>query len=102
MGDEKWFDLTSEPAGANAFIQWKGTDVCMDFTCECGAEGHIDGYFAHVVECPSCKELWEMPMMLFPRLSQRDPSHGGVVTFEPDDEAGSQQPDSEAQVGDSV
>lgn len=79
---EKSFDLTSEHPETNAFIQWKGTDVCMDFYCECGAVGHVDGFFAHVVECPSCGALWEMPMILFPRKSQRDPAHGGVVQLE--------------------
>lgn len=44
----------------HAFIQWKGTDVCMDFHCPCGEGGHFDGYFAYVVECPACHRRWEM------------------------------------------
>lgn len=75
------FDLAAEPPETHAFIQWKGTDVCMDFTCECGVNGHFDGFFAYVVECPGCGRLWEMPMILFPRISQRDPEHLGVVTL---------------------
>jgi hypothetical protein len=51
----------------SAFIQWKGTDVCMDFWCDCGAHCHFDGYFAHAVKCPHCDAVWEMPFMLFPR-----------------------------------
>lgn len=61
------------------FIQWKGTDVCLDFTCECGWGGHFDGYFAYVIKCAGCGRLWEMPCYLAPRLSQRDPEYGGVV-----------------------
>lgn len=39
----------------NAFIQWKGTNVCMDIYCKCGTHSHVDGHFAYVVQCPECK-----------------------------------------------
>ncbi|WP_091739787.1 hypothetical protein [Phenylobacterium immobile] len=65
--DDKWFDLTSEHEGTQAFIQWKGTDVCMDFYCDCGAEPHVDGFFASNVKCFQCGTIWQMPTMLFPR-----------------------------------
>ena len=45
-------------------IQWKGTKVCMDFTCACGRDGHICGEdFAYQVQCP-CGRLWLMPETL--------------------------------------
>ncbi len=50
-----------------AFVQWKGTDVCMDFYCDCGAHGHFDGFFAYTVKCQHCGTTWEMPVHLFPR-----------------------------------
>ena len=44
-----------------AFIQWKGTDVCMDLHCpKCGYHNHYDGMFAYVVKCAKCNALWEM------------------------------------------
>jgi uncharacterized protein (DUF983 family) len=44
------------------FIQWKGTDLCMDFMCpECGCQSHFDGYFAYYIDCPSCDSRFEMP-----------------------------------------
>lgn len=50
----------SEPF--TTFIQWKGTDLCMDFNCpECGAHSHFDGFFGYVIECRKCKALFEMP-----------------------------------------
>lgn len=52
-----------------AFIQWKGTDVCMDFNCECGTSCHFDGDFAYTVQCPQCLTIWEMPHFLIPRKS---------------------------------
>lgn len=51
----------------HAFVQWKGTDVCMDFQCECGANCHFDGFFAYMVKCQHCGTVWEMPYILFPR-----------------------------------
>ena len=42
-----------------ANIQWKGTDICMDFTCKCGSIVHCCGMFAFNVRCPVCKSLYE-------------------------------------------
>ena len=46
------------------FIQWKGTDVCMDFHCSCqegdGYSSHFDGYFAYAVKCPKCGAVYEL------------------------------------------
>jgi hypothetical protein len=42
------------------FIQWKGTDVCMDFYCVCEKQFHIDDYFAYAVQCPHCEKKYEL------------------------------------------
>jgi hypothetical protein len=42
-----------------AFIQWKGTNVCMDVYCVCGAQMHIDADFAYYVLCPACEQYYE-------------------------------------------
>lgn len=47
----EWSDSTAPGAGPHAFIQWKGTDVCMDCRCLCGQSFHVDGYFAYAVRC---------------------------------------------------
>ena len=44
----------------NNFIQWKGTDICMDFHCKCGHHNHYDGYFAYFVQCFNCKQIYKM------------------------------------------
>lgn len=44
-----------EPHG---WVQWKGTDVCMDFHCRCGYFGHVDGMFAYFIECPECHTVY--------------------------------------------
>ena len=47
-------------AGTHGWIQWKGTDVCMDFHCKCGYQGHIDDEFVYYIECPECHALYEV------------------------------------------
>ena len=61
----------------SVYIQWKGTDVCMDFHCDCGAFCHFDGDFAYVVQCPHCKTLWQMPSIVYPRklTDSKEKSH---------------------------
>lgn len=56
-----------EVDGCHVFLQWKGTDACFDFYCECGAHCHFDGDFAYAVKCPHCEAVWEMPCILVPR-----------------------------------
>jgi len=76
------------PEGAYAFIQWKGTDACFDFTCDCGAEAHFDGYFAYVVKCGACGQEWEMPSLLTPRKVCADTYPQEAKLLEMDDEEG--------------
>ena len=41
-----------------AWIQWKGTDVCMDVHCNCGCDAHVDATFPYYYRCPKCKRLF--------------------------------------------
>lgn len=38
----------------STYIQWKGTDLCMDWFCENGHHNHFDGYFAYEIKCEDC------------------------------------------------
>ncbi len=49
-----------ERPAPNAFIQWKGTDVCGDYYCTCGASWHIDSDFVYFVRCPACKQGYQV------------------------------------------
>ena len=69
---EQSFDPTTGP---EVFIQWKNTDVCFDFYCECGAQGHFDGLFAYAVRCDDCGRAWNLPHTL----------HLGAYPWEPED-----------------
>lgn len=43
------------------YINWKDTDLCGNFRCECGSEFHIDAYFVFAVECSACGVIWKTP-----------------------------------------
>lgn len=42
------------------WVQWKGTDVCMDAYCVCGEQMHIDADFAYHIKCSTCKRVYEV------------------------------------------
>lgn len=44
----------------STFIQWKGTDVCMDLDCVCGFHSHRDRDFCYSVKCPGCDQIWRL------------------------------------------
>lgn len=65
------FNYNSPEGLAHTFLQWKGTNACLDFKCSCGRMAHFDGYFAYVLECGYCGIKWEMPYILFPRQTDK-------------------------------
>lgn len=62
MSDEfqPWRKFKPENGTPFGWIQWKGTNVCMDFHCECGEMGHVDAEFAYAIKCGACGALYEM------------------------------------------
>lgn len=59
------------------FIQWKGTDVCCDIWCSCGAHSHFDGDFFYFFKCPTCGQVWECGthVAIYPVLAERAGGH---------------------------
>lgn len=55
------FALCPKPEGANAYIQWKGTDACLDVRCDCGHDTHMDGDYLYYVRCPKCGTTYMLP-----------------------------------------
>lgn len=49
------------------FIQWKGTDACLELRCECGQTEHRDGMFLYHVKCIGCGSWYELPSAIHPR-----------------------------------
>lgn len=57
---------------AEMFIQWKGTDVCLDFHCPCqpveaAFSSHFDGYGAYYVRCTECGAVYELGTQVLAR-----------------------------------
>jgi hypothetical protein len=42
----------------HGWIQWKGTNVCMDIHCKCGDLTHVDESFAYNVKCGTCGTVY--------------------------------------------
>lgn len=42
----------------HGWIQFKGTDICMDVHCVCGYFGHVDDDFVYYVKCPACHRVY--------------------------------------------
>lgn len=43
----------------HGWVQWKGTNVCCDLHCACGAHLHFDGWFMYYIKCPKCGQVYE-------------------------------------------
>ena len=69
------------------WIQWKGTDVCCDIHCACGAHLHHDGDFMYFVKCPHCQQIWECGthVTLYP-IAEVPENSCPAVELEPDDD----------------
>ena len=57
--EEEAFDIEEKFSDVpHGWIQWKGTEVCMDVHCKCGESFHIDATFAYNVKCPECETIY--------------------------------------------
>jgi len=52
--EEAWNIAEKYENKPHGWVQWKGTEVCMDFHCSCGFQGHIDGSNIYFVQCSKC------------------------------------------------
>ena len=72
------------------WLQWKGTDVCCDIHCKCGAHLHFDGDFMYFFRCPHCGQVWESGthVAIYPVDPATDPrklEDHQIQLVEPDD-----------------
>jgi hypothetical protein len=42
----------------HGWVQWKGTQVCMDVHCKCGELTHVDAEFCYHVKCGKCGTVY--------------------------------------------
>jgi len=63
-----------------AFIQWKNTDICMDFECpECGTSNHYDGHGAYFVKCNGCFAVFKCPERI--SLTKADEYNNEAIVY---------------------
>lgn len=82
------FKRDTQLKNPRGWIQWKGTDVCIDLHCDCGFEGHIDAGFFYHYECPSCKTKYAVGQNIkLIKLTTEEIEHGEKegFTYETDD-----------------
>lgn len=70
------------------WIQWKGTDVCCDIHCVCGAHCHFDGDFFYEFQCPHCLRYWEVGthVQLYEVTKEHFEGRGCAQVVEPDED----------------
>lgn len=78
-GQDPIFDPHPDTA-AETFIQWKGTEVCMDFHCPCGHHSHFDAAFAYWVKCAGCGTIYKLGTQV--RVFRREWDGGSLVEDE--------------------
>jgi hypothetical protein len=52
------YDRDNPEGEAHGWIQWKGTNVCIDLHCKCGAHMHFDGLALYHFVCPHCERKY--------------------------------------------
>lgn len=52
--------MKQQAQSPHGWIQWKGTNVCMEVYCQCGAHTHIDADFLYKLRCSACGQVYEV------------------------------------------
>ena len=67
------------------WLQWKGTNACLDVHCACGELTHIDGEFLYYIKCGKCGAVYECDGHI--QLKRTEGPEGGaaIITFYPHD-----------------
>lgn len=88
----KQYNTYEDDSQGWGWIQWKGTQACMDVHCKCGAHMHIDAGFAYYIECPYCNTVYSCdPNIHFVELTETQAVEarkltGAIVTPDKEDD----------------
>jgi len=68
------------PEGPHGWVQWKGTDACMDLYCKCGRSSHVDADFFYFFQCPECHQKYQVGqhVLLFELPDGTEPENGFI------------------------
>ena len=78
--DDAWKIQDTHKDKPHGWIQWKGTDVCMDVHCKCGKLSHIDSTFAYNVKCGYCGTIYMTNGHIELIELEEHPEHGVILT----------------------
>ena len=78
--EEAWDLQETYENKPHGWVQWKGTDVCMDVHCECGELTHIDSDFAYHVKCCKCGKIYFCNGHIELIEIEKEPDHCVVLT----------------------
>jgi hypothetical protein len=67
----------SPKTGPSGYIQWKGTDACLDLHCKCGQHDHIDADFTYYWECSACKTVYALSSFI--RVVEMSPEQAAFL-----------------------
>lgn len=63
------------------WIQWKGTDVCIDLHCQCGELLHFDGDFLYHFKCGECGQVYQVGAFVKLYAIDHEPEGTKTVTI---------------------
>lgn len=68
---------TAIRSGPHGWIQFKGSNLCMDVHCVCGELTHIDADFLYHVKCGVCSRVYELSGFIeFKEVPESDCAEG--------------------------
>lgn len=82
--DDAWKIQETYAGKPHGWIQWKGTEVCIDLHCKCGAHCHFDGGFLYHWKCPHCSAVYMLNGHVEMIELEKEPEH--CKTSEKDDD----------------
>lgn len=69
------------------WIQWKGTDACIDVECLCGNVEHLDGFFQYGWRCGECHRIYALdPIIQLLPVTDAQAKSLGLTGMETSDE----------------
>lgn len=82
--EEAWKIQEKFDALTKAWIQWKASEVFVDFSCKCGYGNCFNATFFYSVQCPDCKTIYHVnPNIELIEVKHHD---GGSLVIPEDDE----------------